>query len=143
MVVTWNHGVPGVVRLPSGRLIRGRGLRWPLPPGPAPTFGLYLLGYRPPGVGWESRWLHWPDFWLPSDPAAVAEVLREAWARAEVERVEIACSGGRGRTGTALACLAVLDGVPAAKAVSYVRQHYARHAVETPWQRRFVNRFGQ
>jgi protein-tyrosine phosphatase len=57
------------------------------------------------------------------------------------ERVEIACSGGNGRTGTALACLAVLDGVPAAAAVTYVRVHYARHAVETPWQRRYVSRF--
>ncbi|NUP61376.1 MAG: protein phosphatase, partial [Nonomuraea sp.] len=57
------------------------------------------------------------------------------------ERVEVACGGGRGRTGTALACLAVLDGVPAAEAVRYVRSHYDRHAVETPWQRRFVARF--
>jgi hypothetical protein len=137
----WTLGTPGVLRLPSGRLVRGRGLRRPLPPGPEPTFGLYLLGHPPPQVGWESRWLRWPDFWLPSDRAVTAEALREAWARAEVERVEFACSGGQGRTGTALACLAVLDGVPAAQAVGYVRQHYARHAVETPWQRRFVNRF--
>ncbi len=36
----------------------------------------------------------------------------------------MACSGGRGRTGTALACLTILDGVPAADAVRYVRQHY-------------------
>ncbi|MDP9842711.1 protein-tyrosine phosphatase family protein [Streptosporangium lutulentum] len=141
MIVTWESGTPGVLRLPSGRLVRGRGLRRTPPPGPEPTFGLYLLGHRPPEVGWESRWLRWPDFWLPSDRAAAAEALREAWARAESERVEIACSGGRGRTGTALACLAVLDGVPAAEAVGYVRRHYARQAVETPWQRRFVSRF--
>ncbi len=54
---------------------------------------------------------------------------------------EIACAGGRGRTGTALACLAILDGVPAPRAVEYVREHYHRRAVETPWQRRFVARF--
>jgi len=46
-----------------------------------------------------------------------------------------------GRTGTALACLAVLDGVVAAEAVGYVREHYNSRAVETPWQRRFVSRF--
>jgi len=34
--------------------------------------------------------------------------------------VEIACAGGHGRTGTALACLAVLDGVPSREAVRYV-----------------------
>jgi protein-tyrosine phosphatase len=62
--------------------------------------------------------------------------LREAWVRAGSERVEIACTGGRGRTGTAL-----LDGVPNAEAVAYVREHYEAHAVETPGQRRFVARF--
>ncbi|MGH3781040.1 MAG: protein-tyrosine phosphatase family protein [Pseudonocardiaceae bacterium] len=56
-------------------------------------------------------------------------------------RVEIACTGGLGRTGTALACLAILDGVVAAEAVGYVRAHYNSRAVETPWQRRFVSRF--
>lgn len=50
---------------------------------------------------------------------------------------------GRGRTGTALACVAVLDGVPAAEAVDYVRRHYDRRAVETPWQRRYVRGFGE
>lgn len=57
--------------------------------------------------------------------------------------MELACGGGgRGRTGTALACLAVLDGVPAAEAVKYVREHYDMRAVETPSQRRYVARFG-
>ena len=69
-------------------------------------------------------------------------MLVEAWERAAGERVEVACGGGRGRTGTALACLAVLDGVPPEEAVAYVRAHYDRHAVETPWQRRYVRRFG-
>jgi protein-tyrosine phosphatase len=65
----------------------------------------------------------------------------QAWARAETERVEIACGGGHGRTGTALACLAVLDGLPGRQAIAYVRPHYAAQAVETPWQRRYVARF--
>lgn len=59
------------------------------------------------------------------------------------ERIEIACAGGRGRTGTALACVAVLDGVPATKAVAYVRGRYDRRAVETVWQRWYVRRFGR
>ncbi len=103
----------GVLRLPSGLLVRGRGLRRPLPAGPVPTFALYLLGHEPPPVPWEARWVRWPEFWLPSDPAAAGEALREAWARAQTDRVEIACACGYGRTGTALACLAVLDGLPA------------------------------
>lgn len=137
----WDPTGAGVLRLPSGRLIRGRGLRRPLPPGPTPTFAVYLLGKQPPPVAWESRWLRWPDFWLPSEKARAGEVLREAWGQASTGRVEIACGGGRGRTGTAVACLAVLDGVPANEAVAFVRQHYDRHAVETPWQKRYVARF--
>ncbi len=129
-----------MLRLPSGRVVRGRGLRRPLPDGPAPTFGVYLLGSAPPVVAWESRWVPWPDFRLPRDPAGAYAVLREAWERAVTDRVEVACGGGRGRTGTALACLAVLDGVPAYEAVAYVRRHYDRRAVETPWQRRWVDR---
>ncbi|QHC22595.1 protein-tyrosine phosphatase family protein [Streptomyces sp. GS7] len=138
---TWQPTDPGVLRLPSGRLVRGRGLRRPLPPGSAPTYAVYLLGSQPPVVPWEFRWLRWPDFRLPADHARAETVLREAWDRAVAGRVEIACGGGRGRTGTALACLAVLDGVPADEAVAFVRRDYDRHAVETPWQKRYVRRF--
>jgi protein-tyrosine phosphatase len=112
-----------------------------VPPGDPPTFGVYLLGRRPPEVSWESRWIRWPDLRTPSDPAAAREVLRDAWRRAAEERVEFACRGGLGRTGTALACLAILDGVPPSEATAYVRRHYHRRAVETPWQRRYVQRF--
>ena len=139
MIDGWDEAAPGVLTLPSGRLVRGRGLRHPLPPGPLPTYGLYLLGKPPPPVDWAHTWLRWPDFRLPGDDAPAA--LREAWDKAARERVEIACGGGRGRTGTALACLAVLDGVPPDEAVGYVRLHYDRHAVETPWQRRYVRQF--
>jgi hypothetical protein len=139
--VTWDPSGDGVLRLPSGRLVRGRGLRHPEPAGPPPTFGLYLLGQLPPSVPWEHHWLRWPDFRLPADRTLARALLREAWERAVTDRVEVACRGGYGRTGTALACLAVLDGVPAAGAVSYVRAHYSRHAVETPWQKRFVRHF--
>ncbi|MFE6283568.1 protein phosphatase [Streptomyces sp. NPDC057877] len=140
----WDEGDTGVLRLPSGRLVRGRGLRRPLTPGaPEPSYGLYLLGKQPPAVPWESHWLRWRDFWLPADRAAARAELTEVWERAVRERTEVACRGGKGRTGTALACLAVLDGVPAAEAVAYVRAHYDRRAVETPWQRGYVARFAQ
>jgi len=130
-----------VLVLPSGRRVRGRALRRSLPEGPAPQLGLYLLGRAPDPQPWPSTWVRWPDFRLPSDPAQARAAMQEAWERAAQERVEVACAGGRGRTGTALACLAVLDGVPPAQAVAYVRQRYDRRAVETPGQRRFVARF--
>jgi hypothetical protein len=139
--MTWADGAPGVVRLPSGRLVRGRALSRPLPGGPAPHFGLYLLGKPPEPVPWESAWVDWPDFRLPRDRPAARAALEKAWRRAVDERVELACSGGRGRTGTALACLAVLDGVAADRAVAWVRESYDSRAVETPWQARFVRAF--
>lgn len=139
--ITWTPGAPGVMSLPSGRLIRGRGLRNPLPEGPLPEFGLYLQGSEPKPVGWDSKWIRWRDFWLPADRGAFTAALRHLLERAERERVEIACGGGFGRTGTALSCLAILDGIPRDKALAYVREHYSHRAVETPWQRRFVARF--
>lgn len=140
MTDTWDPAGAGVMRLPSGRLVRGRGLRRPLP-GPDPTFGVYLLGAAPPAIAWPSRWVRCPDFWVPRDPADAREALHEAWERAGTGRVEIGCGGGLGRTGTGLACLAIIDGVPAYEAVAYVRRHYNPRAVETPWQRRFVRHF--
>ena len=129
------------MELPSGRLVRGRGLRRRPAAAPFPDYGVYLLGTEPPSVQWESCWLRWPDFGLPSDRDAARAIFQAALERAGSERVEFACGGGRGRTGTALACLAVLDGLPAAEAVDYGRRNYDERAVETPWQKRFVRRF--
>lgn len=137
----WDPATPGLLTLPSGRVLRGRGLGRPPVTGPDPDFAVYLLGDEPSQFAWEVRWVRWPDFGLPADRRDAEQALREAWRRAATQRVEIACEGGRGRTGTALACIAVLDGVPARDAVAYVRQHYHPDAVETPWQRRFVSRF--
>jgi protein-tyrosine phosphatase len=139
-VATWPEG-PGVFVLADGRRVRGRGLRHPMPDGPAPQFGLYLLGKEPPPVAWPSRWLRWPDFRLPRDRDDARAAFVEAFERAALERVEVACGGGRGRTGTALACLCVLAGTPPDDAVAYVRAHYDPHAVETPGQRRYVGTF--
>jgi protein-tyrosine phosphatase len=139
--VSWPPGTPGVLELPSGRRIRGRGLGRPLPAGVLPEFAVYLLGHQPDPADWPARWVVWPDFRLPKDKTDAAEAFAEALRRSETERVEVACHGGRGRTGTALACIAVLDGIPAGEAVAFVRQHYHRHAVETRGQRRFVEQF--
>jgi protein-tyrosine phosphatase len=134
---TWDPAAEGVVSFPSGRRIRGRGLRHSLPQGPVPDFAVYLLGRRPAPTPWDQRWVRWPDFWLPANHVEAVDALREAWLRPESERVEIACMGGHGRTGTALACIAVMDGVPPGQAVSFVRDHYGP-AVETPWQHWYI-----
>ncbi|MBM0235614.1 protein phosphatase [Micromonospora sp. STR1_7] len=126
----------GVVVLPGGASVRGRrvgALASPadfallLAPGPEPT--------------WSFRRIRWPDFWVPLDRVDALDALREALRRAHGgERVEVACRGGVGRTGTALAALAILDGLPTERAVSWVRAGYHPRAVETPWQRRWLRR---
>jgi hypothetical protein len=151
----------GATRLPDGTLVRGRGLRDPLPGGPLPDYGLYLVGRSRhrratngrrgwwPGrrrgrwePGWEADWVLWPDFRTPSDPRRAACAILEAFRRARAGgRVEVACGGGRGRTGTVLACMAVLAGVPAAEAVAWVRTNYQARAVETRRQRAWVEWF--
>lgn len=137
---TWAPG-DGVVELPDGRRVRGRGLRAGMPAGADdPELGVYLTGSRPPGHPWESRWVRWPDFSLPRSTPDCVAALREAHERAATERVEIACGGGTGRTGTALALLAVLSGVAPGDAVAWVRKHYRPGAVEVPWQRRWIRR---
>jgi hypothetical protein len=108
----------------------------------SPDFGLYLDDrWRPP---WPHEVLDWPDFGVPEDPAPVAAVLQSVLDRARAgERVEIGCYGGHGRTGTALACLAVLCGLPPARAVTWVRATYSEDAVETDEQAAFAHNFSR
>ena len=138
---TWNGGLAGVVTLPDGRLVRGRALRGgALEQAAAPEFGVYLTAEPHAERGWESRWVCWPDFRLPRSSDEAITALREAYEQSARVRVEIACDGGTGRTGSGLAILARLAGVPPEDAVAWVRANYRPRAVETPWQRRFVRR---
>jgi hypothetical protein len=126
----------GVVRLPGGALVRGRRLGDATSPA---DFAVVLA--KGPLPAWPSRRVAWPDFWVPIDTANALDALREARRRAAAgERVEVACRGGVGRTGTALAALAVLDGLSPADAVHWVRATYHPRAVETPWQRWWLRR---
>jgi hypothetical protein len=134
----------GAVTLPDGTPVRGRGRRERLPPGPLPEYGLTLgRTQRAWSPAWPEIRIAWPDFGLPRDRAHAAAAIRDAYALArEGARVEVTCGGGNGRTGTVIACMAVLAGCPPGDAVAWTRLHYRRHAVETPWQRQYVRRFG-
>jgi protein-tyrosine phosphatase len=133
----------GAVRLPDGAWVRGRGLRNPTPDGPLPDFGLYLGSRRLQArhtFDWPHEWIDWPDFLLPRDTRRAVDAIQNLHRRAlDGQRVEVACGGGVGRTGTVIASLAVLAGVPAGDAVSWARANYHQRAVETPWQRRWIS----
>ncbi|MCM3922906.1 hypothetical protein ND748_14705 [Frankia sp. AiPs1] len=139
--------LPGAIRLPDGGWIRPRGLRHPPAPGPLPDCGLYLGGARlrrrhDGHLAWPHEWIDWPDFLLPRNPTTAAARIRALHAHTQTsDRIELACGGGVGRTGTVLACLAVLAGLSPADAVTWTRAHHHPRAVETPWQRRWIQRF--
>ncbi len=127
------------IELPDGTRVRGRGLRGAPPDGPEPEFGLYLARPRGFAPAWPSARIDWPDFRTPRDDSAAAAAITDAYERARAgQRVEVACGGGVGRTGTVIACMAVLAGHPPPDAVAWARQHHHRRAVETPGQRRWV-----
>lgn len=126
------------IALPSGRRIAGRSLR--TSPAICPDWALYLALRRPPDPGWDVRWVRWPDFWIPLDADDARHACAEAWRRCSSQRVEVACAGGVGRTGTALAAIAILDGLSPADAIALVRDQYHPRAAETPWQRAWLRR---
>jgi hypothetical protein len=135
------------IQLPDGSWVRGRGLRRPAPGGPLPDYGLYLGSRRlrakhDSGLSWQHEWIEWPDFGLPRDRDRAVGHIRALYEHARADtQVEVACGGGVGRTGTVVACLAALAGMPATEAVAWTRAHYHHRAVETRRQRAWVAAF--
>lgn len=127
------------ITLPGGSVVRAGGKR-DQPGARRPEWGVYADAcWR----GWPGVVLDWPDFGLPDDNNAAIAAIVEAFGRADHgEDILVGCSGGTGRTGTLLASLAILAGVPAELAVRWVRDRYRPRAVETQAQEDWlVNRF--
>ncbi len=79
-----------------------------------------------------------PDGGVPADPAAFRATLDNVAGRLRVgERVVVACRGGLGRTGTAVACLLVDGGLAPERAIERVRAA-RRGTIETRVQEEFV-----
>jgi hypothetical protein len=57
------------------------------------------------------------------------------------EWAEIACRGGWEGTGTALGLPCRYRRSTSQARAAFVRQHYHQHAIETPWQKRYITRF--
>jgi hypothetical protein len=130
------------VVFPDGTRVRASSFAERRVDDPERAFGLYA------DRCWEPTWpadvIDWEDFGLPADPELAAGQIASAYARAAGgELVEIGCVGGRGRTGTILACMAALAGVPPEEAVTWVREAYRPEAVETPEQEEWVEWFAR
>jgi len=121
----------GTQVLASGWLARGAGA-W------KPDFGVYLDPSWQP-IDWPHVLLDWPDFGIPRETDVAVEEIRVAFERARRgDAVEVACVGGHGRTGTVLACMAILAGVPVTESVRWVREAYCQRAVQEPAQQYWV-----
>jgi Protein-tyrosine phosphatase len=126
--------------LPGGARVRACGIAERVVDDPERSFGLYLDSAWAPT--WDAGLVEWPDFGLPADPERAAGQIVAAYERARAgELVEVGCRGGLGRTGTVLACMAVLSGLRPQEAVAWVRGSYDLRAVETAEQERWVEWF--
>ena len=126
-----------IVTFPDGTRVRASSLADRIADDPERAYGLYLDEQWAPT--WPADVVAWPDFGLPVDPDVAAGQIADAFLRARGgELVEVGCLGGCGRTGTVLACMAVLAGVPRAEAVAWVRGAYRPQAVETAEQEAWV-----
>ena len=129
-----------IITFPDGSRVRASSLADRRAHDPERSYGLYL------DPRWEPTWpadlVEWRDFGLPADAESAAGLIQGAFERARRgELVEVGCIGGLGRTGTVLACMAVLSGVPGHEAVAWVRRAYDSRAVETDEQAEWVHWF--
>ena len=107
-----------------------------------PDHALYLETSRLPVSA--ATYIPWKDYGLPTiNHHHAAQIICETYyLAASGLTVEIGCIGAHGRTGTALACMAILSGVPVDEAVEWVREHHCKSAVEGEMQRWWVQWFG-
>lgn len=135
MSISERTSVATAITLPGGIVVRAGG-EFDQPAAGRPDWGVYA---DPCWEGWPGILLDWPDFGLPPDDATSIAVIREAFLRARSgQDVLVGCLGGTGRTGTILACLAILAGVPSDLAVPWVRDRYRCQAVDTQAQADWV-----
>lgn len=128
--------------MPDGTVIRARPVSERDPHDTWRDFGLYCDPSWSPS--WPADLIDWPDYGVPSHGDRAVEQIINAFEKARSGmHVEIGCIGGLGRTGTVLACMAILAGTPAADAVAWVRSAYSPQAIETAQQERWVASFAE
>ena len=82
-MASWSEDTNGLVILPDGRRVRGRGLRYGgLSVDARPELGVYLCARSPAPEAWESVWICWPDFLLPLRIAEAVAAFRYAHGEA-------------------------------------------------------------
>lgn len=81
----------------------------------------------------------WEDWGVPESMPCLRRAL--TWLLKQIgdgKVVEVGCMGGHGRTGTALACMLVLQGLTAKRAINRIWSDYCEEAIETQRQIEFI-----
>ena len=92
----------------------------------------------------EAEWqLDVPDYGVPDEAGlrAILAQMLEAMRAAPDGAYHIGCKAGIGRTGTVMACLAMMAGAVEGDPVAWLRAAYFQGAIETPGQEAFVRGF--
>ncbi len=92
----------------------------------------------------EAEWqLDVPDYGVPDEAGlrAILAQMLEAMRAAPNDAYHIGCKAGIGRTGTVMACLAIMAGAVEGDPVAWLRTAYFQGAIETPGQEAFVRGF--
>ena len=92
----------------------------------------------------EAEWqLDVPDYGVPDEAGlrAILAQMLEAMRTAPNDAYHIGCKAGIGRTGTVMACLAIMAGAVEGDPVAWLRAAYFQGAIETPGQEAFVRGF--
>jgi hypothetical protein len=100
-----------------------------------PQAGFYLDAAWQPVLAeapWATHFVEWPDLGALHPTELAMLVAQVAYELAEGKRVELACLGGHGRTGTLLAALiGQVERRSAEDALRAARDRYCAHVIET------------
>lgn len=90
-------------------------------------------------IHYEELHLDWPDFSVPDLTSNFWLVLLQGIQKEKYKTVIFTCTGGHGRTGTALTAILIAQGWVAEDAMDFVRASYCTEAVETTSQELYLN----
>jgi protein-tyrosine phosphatase len=130
--------VPGtLITLPCGARVRAAASYHRREDDRERGFGIYMDPHWAPS--WPAEVVDWENMGLPRDFERAAAQIRRAYAEARAGKlVEVGCQAGLGRTGVVIACMAILGGLEAERAVGWVRENYVQRAVESRSQEWWV-----
>lgn len=106
-------------------------------------------GMKLPGVDLASRniyelWLNWGDYGKPPVSRDIWKKIYSEAKRMKVKNLIFCCTGGHGRTGTALAAMLICCAKQTAKeAADFVRENYCEDAIESLSQEEYLCNLAQ